>query len=70
MSDLSNKQEDIITEIKKQLSYWENTNDIESPTHVSDINEEVDKNELLDEPERFELKLRLNEILSFVKRAS
>lgn len=35
----TNKQKAVITAIRQQLGFWEKTNDINSPTHSSDIYE-------------------------------
>ena len=40
MNELNKKQRKIIEFFQKQLSFWENTNDIDSPTHMTDIGEE------------------------------
>lgn len=40
MSKINEKQRAIIKFFLKQLSFWENTNDIDSPTHMTDIGEE------------------------------
>ena len=37
----SEKQKKICELIKSTASYWMNSNDIDSPTHVNDIEEEV-----------------------------
>lgn len=40
MKKINEKQKEIIKFFQKQLSFWENTNDINSPTHMTDIGEE------------------------------
>jgi hypothetical protein len=40
MNKPNEKQRAIIKFFLKQLSFWENTNDINSPTHLTDIGEE------------------------------
>ena len=37
------KQKRVIEFFRTQLNYWENTNDINSPTHEGDIREELNK---------------------------
>ena len=37
----NDKQIAIINYLQTQLSYWRDTNDIDSPTHGGDINEET-----------------------------
>lgn len=39
MNKTTNKQKIIIDFFKTQLTSWENTNDINSPSHLSDIGE-------------------------------
>ena len=41
MSKPNEKQKQIIKFLQKQLSFWENTSDIDSLTHYSDIDEEA-----------------------------
>ena len=41
MNKINEKQRAIIKFFLKQLSFWENTNDIDSLTHYSDISEEI-----------------------------
>lgn len=40
MNKINEKQRSVIKFFQKQLSFWENTNDIDSPTHITDIGEE------------------------------
>lgn len=40
MKKINKKQRAVIKFFQKQLSFWENTNDINSPTHMTDIGEE------------------------------
>lgn len=40
MKKINEKQRVVIKFFQKQLSFWENTNDIDSPTHMTDIGEE------------------------------
>ena len=63
----SNKQQKEICElIKSQASFWMNSNDIDSPTHLCDIDEEVAKLEL-DEDMESELSFALKELYYIVK---
>lgn len=41
MKKINEKQKAIIKFFQKQLSFWENTNDIDSFTHHGDISEEI-----------------------------
>lgn len=40
MKKINEKQRAVIKFFLKQLSFWEYTNDIDSPTHMTDIGEE------------------------------
>jgi len=62
-----NKQQKEICElIKSQVSFWMNSNDIDSPTHLCDIDEEVAKLELEEDMEG-ELSFALKELYYIVK---
>lgn len=62
-----NKQQKEICEmIKSQASFWMSSNDIDSPTHLCDIDEEVGKLEL-DEDMESELSFALKELYYIVK---
>lgn len=39
MNRINHKQKEVINFFQTQLKFWENTNDIESPTHLGDIKE-------------------------------
>lgn len=41
MKKINEKQRAIIKFFQKQLSFWENTSDIDSFTHYGDISEEI-----------------------------
>ena len=41
MNKINEKQRTVIKFFQKQLSFWENTYDIDSPTHYTDISEEL-----------------------------
>lgn len=55
------KQKEICELIKSQASFWMNSNDIDSPTHLCDIDEEVAKLEL-DEDMESELAFALKQL--------
>ena len=59
-------QKEICEMIKSQASFWMNSNDIDSPTHLCDIDEEVSKLEVDDEMES-ELSFALKELYRIVK---
>lgn len=62
-----NKQQKEICElIKSQASFWMNSNDIDSPTHLCDIDEEVDKLDL-EEDIASELSFDLTQLYQIVK---
>ena len=62
-----NKQQKAICElIKSQVSYWMSSNDIDSPTHLCDIDEEVATLEL-EEDMKIELSFVLKELYRIVK---
>ena len=52
--------------IKSQASFWMNTNDIDSPTHLCDIDEEVANLELEEDMES-ELSFAVKELYRIVK---
>jgi hypothetical protein len=60
------QQKKICGLIKSQASFWMNTNDIDSPTHLCDIDEEVANLEL-DEEMESELSFALKELYLIVK---
>lgn len=60
------KQKEICELIKSQASFWMNSNDIDSPTHLCDMDEEVAKLELGEDMES-ELTFALNELYYIVK---
>ncbi|MBQ8521915.1 MAG: hypothetical protein IJ456_11225 [Bacteroides sp.] len=62
----SKQQKAICELIKSQASFWMNSNDIDSPTHVCDIDEEVSNLEL-DEEMESELSFALKELYYIVK---
>lgn len=60
------QQKKICGLIKSQASFWMNSNDIDSPTHLCDIDEEVANLEL-DEEMESELSFALKELYFIVK---
>lgn len=60
------KQKEICELIKSQASFWMSSNDIDSPTHLCDMDEEVAKLELGEDMES-ELTFALNELYYIVK---
>lgn len=60
----------LLEEIQNQANFWTNTNDISSPTHYCDIEEEVKKLELDDVLTKAEAKKfedLLGDLFDFVK---
>ena len=66
------KQKRLILLIEDQLSFWKNTNDINSPTHFCDIDEDINmygmNNDDLSEEQSKELNLLLSELLTFIRK--
>jgi hypothetical protein len=66
------RQKAIARVIQEQGIFWEKTNDINSPTHFTDIDEEVmarlEMEDLLNDDEAEELKNLLGDLCSFVKK--
>lgn len=60
------QQKEICETIKSQASFWMNSNNIDFPTHVCDIDEEVSNLEL-DEEMESELSFALKELYYIVK---
>jgi hypothetical protein len=65
------RQKLLIEEIQNQAHFWMNTNDIDSPTHYCDIEEEVakledDANLTKDERKKFED--LLGDLFDFIKK--
>ena len=60
-------QKKICELIKSQASFWMNTNDIYSPTHYNDIEEELDNIEELSEEDKEELLFALRNLYNLVK---
>ena len=66
------KQIAACTFIEKNARYWQHTNDISSPTHQGDLNEEV-KNvqfgeDILTDEEQKELANKMNDLLQFIRK--
>ena len=66
----TNLQKKICELIKSQASFWMNTNDINSPTHYTDIDAELDCIEELSEDAKDELLLALSNLYHLVKMYS
>ena len=62
----SKQQKEICELVKSQASFWMNSNDIDSPTHFCDIDEEVANLELEEDMES-ELTFALKELYRIVK---
>jgi len=66
----NNKQKLISNIIKTQALFWLNTNDINSPTHSCDVEEEINNHVLfnkLNDDEANELKEMILELYYFLK---
>ena len=64
------RQQKLIEEVQNQAHFWMNTNDLDSPTHYCDIEEETFKlemDDLLTKEERKEFEDRLSDLLDFIK---
>lgn len=64
--ELSNKQKKIIKFLKEQLSFWDTTNDIYSPTHFSDLHWSIMDLEL--ENGEKELNKLTDDLLIFIRK--
>ena len=63
----SQKQKELCKFIRSQASFWANTNDIDSPTHISDIEEEINNIEWLNDYERIDLMDKVQDLYFFIK---
>ncbi len=65
----NNGQIKIIESIRSTLSFWENTNDIDSPTHECDIDETLyaDCEETLNDSQRYRLSRTLIKVLNIIR---
>ena len=63
----TNLQRKICELIKTQASFWMNSNDINSPTHYDDIQEEVDNVDELSYDAKDELVKSLSDLYHLVK---
>lgn len=64
------RQKLLLQEVHNQTSFWMNTNDLDSPTHYNDIEEEAFKLEdeaSLTEAERRKFEDLLGDMLDFIK---
>ena len=64
----SQKQKELCEFIRSQASFWANTNDIDSPTHISDIEEEINNIEWLNDYERIDLMDKVQDLYFFIKK--
>ena len=61
-------QKTVIETIRRQLTYWRDSNDINSPTHFSDMEDELDALcDCLSIDEITELNCITNSLLKFIK---
>lgn len=65
-------QKAIIDAIIQQLNYWKSTNDIDSPTNISDLHEElkVSTEDYLSSKERYCLEYILLDLFTQIKEFS
>lgn len=63
----SQKQKELCEFIRSQASFWINTNDIDSPTHISDIEEEINNIEWLSDYERIDLMDKVQDLYFFIR---
>lgn len=53
--------------VKGQASFWMSTNDISSPTHICDLENEIDEIEFLSEDEKSKFCDMLIGVLNFIR---
>ena len=67
------KQKEIAKVIEQQAKFWQNTNDINSPTHYGDMREEImarlEMEDLVNEKQGEELEGLLSLLYRFILRA-
>lgn len=63
----NDKQKEIASLIRRQASFWTSTNDINSPTHYSDLDNDVDDIDWLNEAGKDDLKDILLSLYLFVR---
>ena len=63
----SQKQKELCAFIWSQVSFWSNSNDIDSPTHINDIEEEINNIEWLSDYERIDLIDKVQDLYFFIK---
>jgi len=70
MAKPNEKQLQILNYVEMQIRYWKGTNDINSPTHHGDMEEEIWKIENLfdDEKDKQRVMDSLSEILKVVRK--
>ena len=64
----TDKQKELCEFIRSQSSYWANSNDIDSPTHYSDIDEEINNIEWLNDYSKIGLMHLMEELYFFIKK--
>lgn len=62
------KQKELASIVRRQASFWHSTNDIESPTHCSDIENDVDYIEFLDDFGKEEFRDLLWRLYWFIRK--
>lgn len=64
------RQKLLLQEVENQITYWRNTNDLDSPTHYGDIEEEARKLEEdaeLTKKDRIKFENIIADMLDFIK---
>jgi hypothetical protein len=64
------RQQKLIEEVQNQASFWMNTNDLDSPTHYGDLEEEVKKfvwDDDLSKEDAKKFEDLLGDLLDFIK---
>lgn len=64
------RQKLLLQEVENQITYWRNTNDMDSPTHYGDIEEELKKLEDdadLTKEDRIRFEDIVGDLLDFIK---
>ena len=68
MAKPNENQKEVLSYLKNQISYWNNTNDINSSTHQGDMEEEfIHIEDFFDNESKDKLLHSLNEIYTLVK---
>lgn len=64
------RQKQLIEEVANQASFWMNTNDLQSPTHYSDLEDEIsllELNDILSAEEAKKFEDLLGDLFDFIK---